>query len=721
MWWIEEYECENIGPFGPGCAKKFNLRQGTIGLIGPNGAGKSTILESMVACITGDWSGFNRSKVQCINNQLSPKSKERSFVRVTLNRDGRRCVITRSLKPAGQSMVIDGESPIESDALIKEKLEEIGIDRRILDFCVFKRQNQIYDFLRSKPAERAEVYAVLCRMRECEKIWDMFGGFLNRDADLHREVIDSTDQIKQSMSDHASRMEEIDKQIQDYHKALMRPEYRRRAEEWIELSKRKSALLARRPDAVQKVTHIKEDRLPALIDQLQRDQQFLAVTCRHLLTMESDHRLATEAISTWKVYEDARDRLTINRSRKEAIEKESNTIKEPRPPSEDRGKLEERQLQLLERRGEHGSLLGHWCMKDAEELHSSKPVSCPACGQVVANSTKLVEDAQAEVLLINTELRAIKAMLSDWCIYQTKKSAYDRWLIGWQQRMQQVCELLQTDDVLVEPEVSLDRAQEILFAFATRRKQEVVFADKVHGGESAIALLRVHLEAAQNALTTLDEDIASCDYPEDKLEHARQRLAEHREAEIAIARLEGERAAIERSLQDARRRLAEMIEQIKRNKKARAMAKIIAEARDAIHRERLPQRVAQANLIRLEGDVNKALGLFGNPFHVQATDDLSFTIYKPGEPGHRAEWLSGGQQVILAIAFWDAVGSLFRRDVGMLVLDEPTANLDGVNVAYLSEAMTAMASRVRGKRQIIMVTHEELLKDAFDQVITIGS
>jgi DNA repair exonuclease SbcCD ATPase subunit len=46
--------------------------------------------------------------------------------------------------------------------------------------------------------------------------------------------------------------------------------------------------------------------------------------------------------------------------------------------------------------------------------------------------------------------------------------------------------------------------------------------------------------------------------------------------------------------------------------------------------------------------------------------------------------------------------------------------MDANNVAHLSDSLQAYAAKVRGKRQVIMITHAEGLRHAFDHVIEIG-
>jgi DNA repair exonuclease SbcCD ATPase subunit len=76
--------------------------------------------------------------------------------------------------------------------------------------------------------------------------------------------------------------------------------------------------------------------------------------------------------------------------------------------------------------------------------------------------------------------------------------------------------------------------------------------------------------------------------------------------------------------------------------------------------------------------------------------------------------------VLLGVSFRVAVNSMFASDLGLLVLDEPTAGLDKGNLACLQVAFERLRelSRSRGL-QVVMITHEENLPAA-DNVIEIG-
>jgi len=85
---------------------------------------------------------------------------------------------------------------------------------------------------------------------------------------------------------------------------------------------------------------------------------------------------------------------------------------------------------------------------------------------------------------------------------------------------------------------------------------------------------------------------------------------------------------------------------------------------------------------------------------------------------------SGGERVAVYLSFIFAaqrvVAELYGggRGSGFIVLDEPTNYLDEARVRYLADVLREAVS-AGGGAQIIVVTHEESLKDAGDVVLRV--
>jgi len=123
----------------------------------------------------------------------------------------------------------------------------------------------------------------------------------------------------------------------------------------------------------------------------------------------------------------------------------------------------------------------------------------------------------------------------------------------------------------------------------------------------------------------------------------------------------------------------------------------------------------------LVDQVNELLNEFDGPFYVSAGDDLSFTVHNPDGSSEPAASKSGGEMVVLAIAYRLAVNSRFARDVGMMVLDEPSAFLDQKNLGCLASVLQRICEVMKQRRQqLIMITHDQRLERVFDQLIELG-
>ena len=73
---------------------------------------------------------------------------------------------------------------------------------------------------------------------------------------------------------------------------------------------------------------------------------------------------------------------------------------------------------------------------------------------------------------------------------------------------------------------------------------------------------------------------------------------------------------------------------------------------------------------------------------------------------------------MLSICFRFAVNDLFAPNLGLLVLDEPTAYLDDTNKMHIVKLLEKIREyTTRSGMQIIIVTHEKYLIPSMDKVI----
>jgi DNA repair exonuclease SbcCD ATPase subunit len=207
---------------------------------------------------------------------------------------------------------------------------------------------------------------------------------------------------------------------------------------------------------------------------------------------------------------------------------------------------------------------------------------------------------------------------------------------------------------------------------------------------------------------------------DDLCARAVSRLAEHEGLVVEISGVEGRISAKQEALSGYQTLLDDLRAKLTSYKATAALRDVVSGVRDVFHWQNLPKKVAQANLAGITGEINEALEIFGSPFWVETDVNLSFKVHFPGTPPRAAGALSGGQKAVLAICFRIAVNRLFGTDIGMMFLDEPTAGLDADNIEYFQQALSVLASRVRDKRQLVIITHATGLRRTFDQVVEMG-
>jgi len=191
------------------------------------------------------------------------------------------------------------------------------------------------------------------------------------------------------------------------------------------------------------------------------------------------------------------------------------------------------------------------------------------------------------------------------------------------------------------------------------------------------------------------------------------------QAATAVSKsLEARKASIERGIAEA---------QAKRdNVKNREQAfQTLTKVRDWLHYSNGPHKLAMRVMDALTDDTNKFLSQMDSPFSVQLDPETLGYLFDMNDgsvTGQPADALSGGQKVVLAVAFRLASYCMFAGKYGLMALDEPTAYLDDANVGnfcVLLESVKATAAEM--DLQILISTHERAVLPYMDSVLDIDA
>jgi DNA repair exonuclease SbcCD ATPase subunit len=171
---------------------------------------------------------------------------------------------------------------------------------------------------------------------------------------------------------------------------------------------------------------------------------------------------------------------------------------------------------------------------------------------------------------------------------------------------------------------------------------------------------------------------------------------------------------------ELRNKLVDIEETKKRQERCDQFKVLLEKSKSLLHRDNVPRLVIQSYLARINNSYNKFLQILNFPFSVQITDDLIIVFFNQHGDQIFSDELSGGQKMLCSIAFRLAICEQFAQNLGLLVLDEPTAFVDEDNVRYVAEILNNIKSYIKSAgMQIIVVTHDRNLEPVFDQTINV--
>ena len=143
-------------------------------------------------------------------------------------------------------------------------------------------------------------------------------------------------------------------------------------------------------------------------------------------------------------------------------------------------------------------------------------------------------------------------------------------------------------------------------------------------------------------------------------------------------------------------------------------------AREVLHRDNLPTLVMQRLLFGVNTLLDQYMSVFDTSFTAYMDETFDFRCSFEDQADMPARVLSGGQKVVLALAFKFAVSDLMAGSAPVLVLDEPTVFLDDINLPLLAQVLTKARAFAEKGVYVLISTHEPMLMPCFSGLLDIG-
>lgn len=726
-----------------------------VGLIGQNGTGKSALLEAL---------GFALGLLpDTLEDLMSWAAKESPTTTTTVflsgTHLGRDIQITRTLNRSKSGkveskavLVVDGGTPINGATAVNTYITtELQLDRDLVGNTMIVSQGALTDTLFAKPTARTESWMRLCGIAHCRTIYDKLGPILSglpeiKDLDIAITSLQGDiDRTEEQLTTLRAQLAEMPQPGAGVDTTIVRlvADCKYASEQLVAARGREEAATR----AYIEVATADQAALRAEAAKLQESSDMLrnansARAAQRNSVRQHNARCAEHAAAT-RDLESARIAVAPARAQVDAVSELRATLEYQRAEI----KAIDTALAGIASEIRSTGML-HATAKETAKTGCS---SCPLCSSALADGgLSLLSTLEEKLAGLNSEQREGTSLLNerarDLSAAEAKIAAADR--------------ALSTASATVErAEARARSAAAALGGDAPTQRDDAALAAEQAAAEAEIAAITGSIRQLLEQASKIDAAATARDNAARAVVEARLREAEitRRVAELvpgglavagdlaanaaalnqardaaaaARGKVEGEIAQASRWLENActtlvgyrNSRAANAAEQERRND--------LEAVRKWLHPSQGPTAVVQSVLQIMTGQVNAFLDQFDALYRVvDDPEQMSFKYYyldgrpvgSDGSGSAPVSKLSGGEKMVMAMAFRFASYCVFARNTGLLVLDEPTVYLDEASVNKFCQVLPRLrqsASQIG--LQLLIATHEKTALPFFDASVDLG-
>ncbi len=685
---------------------------------GPNGSGKTNLINAVIFALTGE-SGNEGNKDDDISYG-TPDSRP-SSVELAFSHHGAECRVTRSVRGAKCEVEINGEKTTGSRAAGDKLRQLLRVDERLLRGYVFVPQWKMFQFISQKDTERSEAFAHLFGTAKAEKIWKALGAIklppvsVAVDGDAVKQRLQAVDKALFKARDDVNSL---------YLKLLPLEQF----ESGRNAAIRSFDLAATRvADA---------ERLRVEEGKVREELEAEGEKCREALKKMSDCRIKVEQLSAF--FEEAKTcalawerinknalvkaelstALANNRARAARHEKTVPVLPHNYIRSTDR---ESYRQQLTATSVNLSVVMSFLASVDPER----GVAACTTCGTPVTQPdlADRIKNAKLAEASMRPAIQSLQAALS-------ASDCYDVQRLQWEKERNHLaslvaaveCQLFELGD-LTTPHIARETCLMLLAQYADLQAEASVFDSTCRILETKVAALKARQEVVSASLQSIEKDLTELKPPTPaavaKLRKDSEVMQELR-LELNTAR------SVLKHSEEVKAECESLMTQYREQQSQYWLVKNtemrLDTLRSLFHRDKLPAMVHSHYLENIRGEANDVLEGFDSDFRISSVQDLKFVVKFANGQLTPANRLSGGQKVVLALAYRMAVHSLFANELGLLCLDEPTAGLDSRSLKVVESALSRLREVGRVRRlQVILITHDPLLDNLCDTVIDLAT
>ena len=684
---------------------------GLVGIIGANGSGKSNLLGAIIFALTGD---NPNAGTKASNIRINAAASAASYVELQFSHAGVTAVVRRNLRPATPTATLQiGDNQIVGDKAVTAKIEEIlQVPMSVLTDIAIVQQNGLFTALSASNRQRAEYFQRLFDTRVAKTIYDAIGNYVKGiEIPTCGASIDELErQLKKIRDDYVVLTDTLAKSS-SFDEIQQR---RTNAVRVVTLADHVSNLQSLKAQYTQQQT--------ALTAQLQQLEASVEAASLTLNTLHSQLETAAvnerEASGVLASLQHIQENLRIREQLNSSITTQRNELAGLRMPEEPIGYVTQDVV-----RGRLGMLTdSQRRLQGFLDSFKDGVTQCPTCGTSTTALAGKLEESVIQLAAVNTDIENAAQFLQSVIAYDDAVVTYRQNLAYHTKQLDDATKSLAALGPLPTTNTNVDE-QSLRQQIATAETLRNNYAS----AQSALDNLRQQETETRASFTSLQQymaqvesqlqgtsipDASQVSLSRDTISACDSHIAIRRNNETQLASLDTEIAATVNSISEAQSIQA-------RAAVVRRWKDHCEELRSVFHNDGAPRFVAHQRLKMLEASINNTLQLFGAEFVVAAEEGLSFSAVFPNkmQPANR---LSGGQKVVLSLALVLSLNLLFAADLGLIMLDEPTAYLDAHHIQGFKITLERLRQVAESRDlQCFMITHEKDLAPLFQSVVRI--
>lgn len=685
-----------------------DLSLGITAVTGPNGSGKSNFLTAAgYLNLTGDYSRCPNGKAGLLRRDKTPPKQ--AYCESVWEHNGQSFTIRRNFAGTKDTAVLTvGDKTYSKTNEVQDQLRLLlGVTQTVFDH-IFVPQWGIFRCLVGTESERAKDFAVLCGTDNCETIWDVLGEQLAMDEQQLASLRLNKETLTMAKAAALADREQYQNLKRDFkHKLEQLPSKKQleaaqtrvtRYEQW--------ELMAGQGDRLRKQV---AKGLTLVADHTIAHAAASAKSTKLLAELAEANRLrdqeqaAARTFETWQ-REDDRLRNEVQR------------LVAPTPPimNVDVTELEKLKEELLS-----WQVIQQQNQRSLGTLDSSG--ICPTCRQDVSNCQDLLKDLATEEKLAAGNIKKLKQQISQIesfaqaiRAHEQEQAMYDRQLAALRQRRKEHA----ARQPVSGPNGQLQQLTEAALQAA---RASAAAAQEERCAERDLAVARAELASARKALAEYEEQ-AKHTVTKAAYDAAKLKLTTGTQMREQLLSLRGELRAVSPRVTASLQQYKMLAQRYKQQRPLQDWVDGLRASRELVHRNNLPKLVHEYYMRQLATKTNELLQDIDDPFQLEVKDGVNLQVRKHDGDIETIGALSGGEKALLAIAYRLAEMSIFAGELGMLVLDEPTAGMDASRLEKFANTLRKLGRVLKARgTQLLLVTHEPRIASCCDAVIELRS